>query len=146
MIVVDASVAVKWLVPEQGSDEADRLLSSSRKLFAPELIRVEVAAALTRRFRTGQAPEAEVREDCARWPQMLAEGILTLSPVEQDYQEAIDLAVRLKHPLQDCLYLALAHRLQATLVTADPKFIQRTDGRFPAVQPLTAFASGKKPN
>src|SRR5438132_10679388 len=111
MIVVDASVAVKWLVPEHGSDDADRLLTGSQKLFAPELIRVEVAAALTRRFRNGKAPEVEVREDCARWPRLLAEGIITLTPAEQDYQEAVSLALQLKHPFQDCLYLALAERL-----------------------------------
>jgi predicted nucleic acid-binding protein len=143
MTVIDASVAVKWLVPEEGSDEADRLLSGSQKLYAPELIRVEVAAALTRRFRTGQTPAAEVREDCARWPEMLAEGILILTPVEEDYIEAVALALQLKHPFQDCLYLALAQRLKVPLVTADPKFIERTAGRYPSVRPLAAAARKK---
>jgi predicted nucleic acid-binding protein len=146
MIVVDASVAVKWLVPEHGSDAADRLLTTSQKLFAPDLIRVEVAAALTRRFRTGQAPEGEVREDCDRWPRLLAEGIVTLTPAEQDYPEAAALALQLKHPFQDCLYLALARRLQAPLVTADPKFIERAARFYPAVRALLTASAGTKPH
>jgi predicted nucleic acid-binding protein len=145
MTVVDASVAVKWLVPEDGSDEAERLLTTSQKLFAPDLIRVEVAAALTRRFRQGRAPEQEVREDCDRWPRLLAEGIITLTPAELDYPEAVALALQLKHPFQDCLYLALALRLQAPLVTADPKFIERAAGFYPNVTSLMA-AAGTKPH
>jgi predicted nucleic acid-binding protein len=146
MIVVDASVAVKWLVPEDGSEEADRLLSASHKLFAPDLIRVEVAAALTRRFRNGKAPEQEVREDCDNWPRLLTEGIVTLTPAEQDYPAAVALALELKHPFQDCLYLALALRLRAPLVTADPKFIERAANLYPCVQPLMPAAAGTKPH
>jgi predicted nucleic acid-binding protein len=29
----------------------------------------------------------------------------------------------LDHPVYDCLYLALAHRIGATLVTADARFV-----------------------
>ena len=44
-VVVDASVAVKWLVAEDGSDEADRLLAGSEELHAPRLMASEVANA-----------------------------------------------------------------------------------------------------
>jgi len=146
MIVVDASVATKWFLAEDETPLANALLDGTQKLFAPPLIRIEVYAAITRRFRNGEAPEAEVRQACRDWSEMLDEGLLTLLATESDEPQAIDLALHLKHPFQDCLYLALAERLQAPLVTADPKFIKRTAGRFPAVQPLTAFASGKKPH
>jgi predicted nucleic acid-binding protein len=126
MIVVDASVAVKWFVPEEGSNEADRLLIGSEKLFAPDLIRLEVAAGLTRKVRLGEVEELEIRRHCAEWPRMLSEGVISLSSPEQDYAVAVDLALQLKHPFQDCLYLALAQRLNGTLITADPVFIKRT--------------------
>lgn len=51
MLVVDASVAVKWFYPETDSDKAEKLLFSGKKLVAPEIIRIKVAAALTRLFR-----------------------------------------------------------------------------------------------
>src|SRR5262249_17520559 len=51
MIVLDASVAAKAYLEEPGSDEAIALLTGRENLLAPELIRVEVAAALLRRVR-----------------------------------------------------------------------------------------------
>ena len=36
--VVDASIAVKWLVEEEYSDAADGLLDESHELFAPRLM------------------------------------------------------------------------------------------------------------
>jgi len=144
MIVVDASVATKWFLAEDDTPLANVLLDNSQKLYAPSLIRIEVHAAITRRFRNGEAPEAEVRQACRDWAEMIDEGLITLLSSEQDEPQAIDLAVQLKHPFQDCLYLALAERMQTPLVTADPKFIRKTAVRFPAVQPLTAFASAKR--
>jgi predicted nucleic acid-binding protein len=40
-VVVDASVTIKWFVPEPLSDEADRLLGGGDALFAPDLGRVK---------------------------------------------------------------------------------------------------------
>jgi len=56
MIVVDASVAVKWLLPEPGSEQAAKLLIGTRKL---------VAAAVTRRARLGDLPAEDARQICA---------------------------------------------------------------------------------
>jgi predicted nucleic acid-binding protein len=146
MIVVDASIATKWFLAEDDTPLANVLLQGTQKLFAPPLIRIEVHAAITRRFRNGEAPEAEVRQACRDWSEMLDEGILTLLASEPDEPLAIDLAIQLKHPFQDCLYLALAQRLSAPLVTADPKFIARTAGRFPAIQALAALSASMKPH
>jgi predicted nucleic acid-binding protein len=144
VIVVDASVAVKWHVPEAGSDEADLLLAGTQKLCGPALLRAEVYAALTRRFRQGEASEDEVRQGCRDWLAMIDEGVLTLLPSEADEAQAVEMALRLKHPFQDCLYLALAERLQAPLVTADPKFIERAASLYPAVRPLAAAPKSKR--
>jgi predicted nucleic acid-binding protein len=140
VIVVDASVAAKWFLAEEDTPLANALLHGTDKLVAPDLIRIEVHAAITRRFRKGEAPEADVRQGCRDWADMLGEGLITLFPSEQDDQAALDLSLQLKHPYQDCLYLALAERLHATLITADPKFIERTADIYPAVKPLIAAA------
>jgi predicted nucleic acid-binding protein len=53
MYVVDASLAVKWFIPEPLSDEAMKLLANFRSkisdLTAPDLIVVEVGSALWKR-------------------------------------------------------------------------------------------------
>jgi len=46
MIVVDASVAMKWFLNDQDSSQALGLFHQSYKLVAPELIRIEVLAAI----------------------------------------------------------------------------------------------------
>ena len=52
--VVDASVAVKWLVNEQASEAAHRLLNSEERLVAPDFIVVEVGNVLWKKLRRGE--------------------------------------------------------------------------------------------
>ena len=47
-LVVDASVAMKWLVPEEDSGVADRLLTENHELHAPQFMVLEVAKASVR--------------------------------------------------------------------------------------------------
>ena len=117
-LVVDASVAVKWLVAEEGSDGADRLLASGEDLHAPRLMASEIANALWRKARLGEiergrasALMAAVSEMPVRW-----------SADETICADAVRLALALDRPVYDCVYLALAHRLDARLVTADVRF------------------------
>lgn len=127
MIVVDASVAVKWFILEADSDKATALLRSGQKLMAPEIIRVEVAAALSRLFRTGQMPAPTVQTLLEDWREALAQRAVSLTAILADFDMAVKLAMDLKHPLQDCLYLALAKRLNAPFLTADKKFFEKID-------------------
>lgn len=125
MIVLDASVAAKAYLEEAGSDEAIALLTGEQKLLAPELIRVEVAAALLRRVRLGElaAPEALLR--CEHWLERLRRELFRLTPDRDLLEDAIALAAELKHPVQDCLYLAAARRFDTPLITADRTFRDR---------------------
>jgi predicted nucleic acid-binding protein len=59
--------------------------------------------------------------------------VVELSHDADDLDEAPELSIRLKHPLQDCLYLALAQRLHATFVTADETLHRRASDVFPSV-------------
>lgn len=124
-IVVDASVAVKWFVPEPGDEAADKLLESGEPLVAPALIRIEVAGAFMRRLKKGELPEDETRIACQEWEQMLAIGTVTLVPDDELFDDAVRCAFIVKHDLPDCLYLALGKRLGASVITADPPFHKR---------------------
>ena len=60
-IVVDASVALKWLLPEDDSDLADALRAEN--LIAPPLWLVEGANALWRNVRNGKiSPDNHVAQ------------------------------------------------------------------------------------
>ena len=121
MIVVDANVAAKWYLPEAGTEAALELMEGPSRLFAPELIRLEVLASITRCVRTGEAEREETRKRCRDWEIHLGAGVVTLIPQEELLEAALELSLEIKHNLQDCLYLAAARRLDASLVTADRK-------------------------
>lgn len=136
MIVVDASVAAKWLLSEPDHLVARRLLVGSGPLVAPALVRIEVAAAISRKVRIGQMTGRQAQAPLHAWFGMISRGTLALWPDETDLPDAFQLALTLAHPLQDCLYLALAIRIGAPLVTADSKFVARASPLYPQVRPL----------
>jgi predicted nucleic acid-binding protein len=140
LTVVDASVAVKWFLPETGSQAAQALLKEYAPLTAPALARVEVCAAITRKVRLGEISPQEARAACELWARAIESGALSLVPDEEVLPAAMDLALKLAHPLQDCLYLALAQRDQAVLITADPKFYARAQGAYASVELLTGIS------
>jgi predicted nucleic acid-binding protein len=136
MTVVDASVAVKWLLPEVGAEAAARLLSASERLFGPSLIRVEVAAALARKARLKEIAVQDAETGADLWFRSIVDGVITIVPDEADLPGALRLALALDHPLQDCLYLALAERLGASLITADSRFAAKARAAHPCVRLL----------
>jgi predicted nucleic acid-binding protein len=125
VIIVDANVAAKWYLPEVGTDAALELMEGPSSLFAPDLIRLEVLASITRCVRTGAAEREETRKRCRDWEIHLGAGVVSLVPQDELLEEALELSLEIKHNLQDCLYLAAARRLDASLVTADRKFHER---------------------
>ena len=125
MMVLDASVAVKSYLQEAGTEAAIELLTGTAKLLAPELIRLEVAGALCRRVRKGELEAGEAEERCRHWLSELDKGLFVLTADRELLPEAIALATKLKHTLHDCLYLAVAIRSHAPLITADHTFCER---------------------
>lgn len=125
MIVIDASVAVKWLVPEAGEAEAKRWLNGNERLVAPSIVRIEVANAVVRKYRNDGLPEAAAKTACELWDALLENHVLQLVPIEELYQSALALAFEARHTVPDCLYLALAKRDGFTLVTADRPMYDR---------------------
>lgn len=120
-MIVDASVAVKWLIAEDGSDAADALLLADG-LGAPDLLFAEVANVLWKGWRRG---------DFTRLPdglETLAECFVLVTPGANLVLAAADLAVQLNHPAYDCFYLAMAIAEDQQLVTADRRFLAACRG------------------
>lgn len=136
MIVVDASVIVKWFIPEAGADPAKALLTTADELIAPELARIEVASALVRRGIRQELTGADVENTLRAWFRALADGQIFLLPNAEDLEAAAKLALELQHPLPDCIYLAAAERLGVALITADQAFVRRAQQRSSLVRLL----------
>lgn len=117
--VVDASVVIKWLVPEEGSDRAAELLSEP--VAAPDLLVAECVNALWKQVAWGNLTE----KDAASGAALLAAAGISFEPTQALARDILALALRLKHPAYDCAYLALARKLDGILVTADRKLIER---------------------
>ena len=119
MIVVDASVAVKWFIPEAGEEAAAKLLGGKPRLVAPVLIRLEVTGAIIRRYREGHISEKRAREGRHAWEAMLENRVVRLVPDADLFEDAVHMAFLAKHTLADCLYLAAAKEFGAPVITAD---------------------------
>ena len=122
-LVVDASVAVKWVLAESDSELAQQIVHAS--LLAPDLLLIECGNAIWRHVQLGEIEPAEV-------PQLWA--VLRAMPVEivasdELVERALDLAVALKHPIYDCLYLTLALDRGARVVSADRRFLAASRSR-----------------
>ncbi len=139
MIVVDASVAVKWLAYEDDSPTALRLLRSGSALLAPELIHVEVLSALVRKVRVGEMSARAARKAVRFWHGDLQHGGIVTSPDSLDLAGAVEIGLDIMHAVQDCLYLAAAERLSVPLVTADPRFAARAQRRYASVRLLASL-------
>jgi len=125
-LVIDASVAIKWFIPEEGSIAAVGLLDGKRELIAPDLIRPEVANIIWKLCSRGLLKMEEASQ--------IIEDFLSL-PVDIHDNEplirgAFEIAAQTKRTVYDSLYLALAIQAHGVMVTADEKFanaLKKTD-------------------
>jgi predicted nucleic acid-binding protein len=136
-LIVDASVAVKWVISEPGRGAAVSLLSLYEtdrvELAAPSQIVDEVASALSKLSRRKKISSAQAdhafRSFQSHRPQLVAD--LDLA--------APALARALQHQMSywDCLYLALAIERRDDLITADQRFYRSIASHYPFVRLLS---------
>lgn len=121
MIVVDANVAIKWVVEQPHFERARDIVARGTVLIVPAMFVAEVTSTLWKYIRNDEisAPQAQAG---------LASILSQISIFEQDAdlaEEALDRGAELNCAPYDCFYLALAMRRGAPLVTADKRFINR---------------------
>ena len=135
-LCVDASVALKWFVPEAGQAEALALrerYADGERLVVPDLFFVEVANGLRHHARTGNLTEEELEQ--------AAELLSALEVDSRSTQHLVTAAVRLAGQLQltvyDAMYVAVAQEQQAELWTADMTLHSRAREVLPAAHLLS---------
>lgn len=138
MIVIDASVAVKWFIAESDSERAEQVLHQHLgKMIVPDLFLIEVNAALVRKANIDKKLAARSRVHIAAFATMTAAQDFDPIRLAPDrLLQATELAIDLGHPLKDCIYLVLAIELGYPLVTADARFAAKARTVFEKVQVL----------
>jgi predicted nucleic acid-binding protein len=118
-LVIDASVAIKWVCEEEGSDLAIALLAHD--LLAPDLWVSECANIL---WKKSARAESDL-ETALRAAAALQNVPIALEPMGRLLLTATEMAVNLGHPAYDCFYLALAALDGHPFATADMKLIRK---------------------
>lgn len=113
-VVIDASVAVKWVVEEDGTPEA-LAVRKCYALSAPDLLIAECANILWKKVRRGELS----REEAMTAARLLQRSDVDLLPMRALMDDALRLAIVVDHPAYDCLYLQLAIANGWPFVTAD---------------------------
>jgi predicted nucleic acid-binding protein len=135
-LVLDSSVAAKWLVPERDSDKARNLFEAwsdgQVDLIAPTLLIAEIASMLWKRAIRGIVPGAEA----LRLFRSFLELGLVLTPIKTVASAALRLSLARRHSLYDSLYVALAATEGCELMTADEKLFKAFEATFPKVRLL----------
>ena len=144
--VLDASVAVKWLVPATALSQSETLIAESIQLlqrysdgevnfFVPDVFWAEVGNVMWKgvRQRRWSSVVAESAIEEIRNRNFFTVSTLTLLP------EAIKIALIHDRSVYDCLYVALAIQCRIEMVTADERLANALAARFP-VKWLGAFA------
>lgn len=119
-LVVDASIAIKWVVEEEGTSNA-LAIRRQAKLLAPELLVAECANILWKKVQ-----RRELLQDEAN----LAARLLQASEVELVTSRTLlepstRLAIEIDHPAYDCVYLSLAIQQDCPFVTADTRLLRK---------------------
>ena len=136
MLIVDASVAVKWVLREADSDRASTLRTRGVRFAAPSLLIEEVANVAWKRARRGEITRGQA-VDAVR---VVIGLVPAIASVDELYEEALRFAIDLDHSVYDCFYIALAKRHQAPLATADRKMIDLATKAGIALDPWAAVS------
>ncbi len=132
--VVDASVAARFLLVEELSEEAARVLedflSGSVDLRAPELIVYEVGNALWRAVRRGFVGGEEAAQKFLHFLRLRIAGV-KLS--EEDWVEILRWAAENDATYYDAAYVVASKAVGATLLTADGALYEKARGEVAAL-------------
>jgi predicted nucleic acid-binding protein len=118
-LVIDASVAIKWIVQENGTDAALGLRSRFH-FIAPDLIVAECSNILWKKTLRSELTS----DEAAMASRLLKHADIELQSSRGLIEEMTVLAIDLGHAAYDCAYLTLARQKQLRFVTADKRLLE----------------------
>jgi predicted nucleic acid-binding protein len=134
VFVIDASVAAKWFLPSAGeplAEEALRLLGGYAegqfRFVVPDLFWVECANVMWKAVRQGRWTRSEAEEAIL----ILKDRSLPTTPSLELLEDAFTIAATFRRSVYDSLYVALALRSKAEMVTADVRLANALAAHLP---------------
>lgn len=132
--VIDASVALKWCLPayeEAFATQAEELLTAYRAsettFFVPDLFWLEIGNALWKAVWKGRIFPRSAEKGYAQ----IAELDIPTVPSIDLIPQALQLALADKRSVYDSVYVVLALKTKADLITADERLANALAARFP---------------
>lgn len=116
--VVDASVVIKWFIPEIHSEAAVQARWLRQRLHVPTFLQLELGNVVAKKIRREELSRADgktILKELRHLP-------LQRHADERLFPAAYDVALDTRQSLYDCLYLVLAEVVDGRLITADRKF------------------------
>lgn len=123
-LVIDASVAIKLFISEDGSREAASTVKKADELLAPDLLLAEVGNILWKYVRRDDLAKNDAQQILADMLQMPIQFRATSELLES----ALKLAIETDRTVYDCLYVALAVQSKCVLLTADERLVNALAG------------------
>ena len=135
-LVVDCSVAAKWVLPEPDRGSAMRLFKSWESgevaLIAPDLLLAEFASLPAKRSRRKHLSDGQA----AKAFQLMQRSAPRLYDMRRRLELALEISLQRHLSLGDSVYLALALEHDCPLVTADRRLLRGSAGLHPFIQLL----------
>jgi predicted nucleic acid-binding protein len=141
-VVVDASVAVRWLFPVSDDLRADELPKSDAPLIAPDLVIAEIVN-VAWKFVTFDGLSTSAAATITAAAEKGFDELVASTAIKD---RALRIALELRHPAYDCFYLALAEQRECQVVTADERLISKC-ARTPfakLIRPLISVRSTRR--
>ena len=113
-MVIDASVAVKWVVAEEQHDIALRLARSSIEFAAPSVLVPELINVLRKKVLRKELSAEQAVPAAAKATALIKQFV----DLQDKTAEIMAMSLALNHPAYDCCYIAAAKSIGAILVTA----------------------------
>jgi predicted nucleic acid-binding protein len=119
--VIDASVAIKWVITEDGTEAANLLCANGTAFHAPGLLVPEIGNILWKKVVRNELTPAEAELAC----KILHFAQIEIHDMQCHSSVALTMALALEHPVYDTTYLALAQALDMPMVTADRRLVNK---------------------
>ena len=115
IVVLDSNAAIEIALKREKGKAFAKLIETAEKVVSSEFFRIEIANVI-RKYYLGKFIK---KTDCGKLLELAESLIDEYIPIKENYLEAFNESIRLNYPAYDMLYLTLARRTGAMLLSLD---------------------------